>query len=50
MEKLSAMKHLTMMRRSCTMHDLMLVIMKIDRLAINYDDGDLIDMACNGAG
>jgi hypothetical protein len=31
------------------MHDWTLAIMKIDRLVINCDDdGDLIDMACNG--
>lgn len=34
---------------SCRMHDWTLAIMKIDRRAINCDDdGDLIDMACNG--
>lgn len=46
--KWSALRRLMMMRRSCRMHDLKLAIMKIDRLAINCDDGDLIGMACNG--
>ena len=47
-EKWSALKRSKTMRRSCRMHDLKLAIMKIDRLAINCDDGDLIGMACNG--
>lgn len=49
MEKLNALKRLKMMQMNCRMHDWRLAIMKIDRLVINCDDdGDLIDMACNG--
>lgn len=48
-EKLNALKHLKMMQMNCRTHDWTLAIMKIDRLVINCDDdGDLIDMACNG--
>lgn len=42
-----------MMQKNYRMHDWTLAIMKIDRLAISCDDdddGDLIDMACNGVG
>lgn len=47
--KLIASKRLKMMQMNCRMHDWTLAIMKIDRLVINCDDdGDLIDMACNG--
>lgn len=47
--KLNASKRSKTMQMNCRMHDWMLAIMKIDRLVINCDDdGDLIDMACNG--
>lgn len=48
-EKSNASKHLKTMQMNYRMHDWTLAIMKIDRLVINCDDdGDLIDMACNG--
>ena len=46
--KSNAAKRLRM-QMNCRTHDWTLAIMKIDRRVINCDDdGDLIDMACNG--